>query len=117
RVGRTKRLVSYTQLDRPLTNLEAIYERAVAAKANAVKFTGPTPTLDAAWPLLAAVTKKRNVPVVGMGIGRPGITFSLLGARYGSPWIYAALEQGMETHPGQATIRELEETFRYRDIG
>lgn len=116
RFGKTKRLISFTRLDKPLGNVEAVYERAAACKADAIKFTGPTPTLDAAWPLLAAVTKKRDVPVVGMGIGRPGLTFALLGRKFGSPWIYAALEKGMESYEGQATVGELDATYHWREI-
>jgi 3-dehydroquinate dehydratase/shikimate dehydrogenase len=81
-----------------------------------VKFTWPTPTLDDAWPLLAAVSQKRILPVVGMGLGRADLTFSLLGRKYGSPWIYAALEQGMEAYSGQETVFELDETYYWRDI-
>jgi 3-dehydroquinate dehydratase/shikimate dehydrogenase len=117
RFGNTKRVVSYTSLHKPLANLEPIIEKAVAAKADVVKLVGPTPTLDAAWPLLATISKKRNIPVVGMGLGKPGVMFSLLGLKYGAPWIYAALERGLETHEGQATISELAETYRWRDIG
>ena len=75
------------------------------------KFTCPTPDLDSAWPLLAAVAKKRELPVVGMGLGRGGITFSLLGRKVGSPWIYATLEKGMEDDQGQGTILELNEFY------
>jgi len=69
RFGSTKRVVSHTSLDKPLTNLEPVIEKAIAAKADVVKFVGPTPTLDAAWPLLATISKKRAMPVVGMGLG------------------------------------------------
>jgi 3-dehydroquinate dehydratase/shikimate dehydrogenase len=117
RFGNTKRVVSYTNLKSPLTNLEPIIEKAIAAKADVVKFVGPTPTLDAAWPLLATISKKRDIPVVGMGLGKPGVMFSLLGLKYGAPWIYAALEEGLEAHEGQATITELNEIYRWRDIG
>lgn len=117
RFGDTKRVVSYTSLNKPLANLEPIIDEAIAARADVVKFVGPTPTLDAAWPLLATISKKRKVPVVGMGLGKPGVMFSLLGLKYGAPWIYAALEEGLEAHEGQATITELNETYRWRDIG
>lgn len=117
RFGKTKRVVSYTKLDKPLTNIEPTYERAVAAKADVVKFVGPTPTLDAAWPLLATVSKKRTVPVVGMGLGRSGLMFSVLGLKFGSPWIYAALEKGLEAYEGQPTVTEMDEIYRWRDIG
>jgi len=117
RFGETKRVVSYTSLDKPLGNVDAIFQKASEAKADIVKFTWPTPNLDAAWPLLVAVSKKRELPVVGMGLGRASSMFSLMGRKYGSPWIYAALEKGMEAHPGQATVWELDEIYRWRDIG
>jgi len=117
RFGSTKRVVSHTSLDKPLTNLEPVIEKAIAAKADVVKFVGPTPTLDAAWPLLATISKKRAMPVVGMGLGKPGVMFSLLGLKYGAPWIYAALEKGLEAHEGQATVTEMNESYHWRDIG
>lgn len=117
RFGKTKRVISYTSLDRPLSsNIDAIFEQAKKVNADVVKFTWPTPTLEAAWPLLSAVSKKRDIPVVGLGLGRTGLTFSLLGRKYGSPWIYAALEKGMESFEGQATVFELDETYGWRSI-
>jgi 3-dehydroquinate dehydratase/shikimate dehydrogenase len=56
------------------------------------------------------------LPVVGLGLGRCGLTFSLLGRKYGSPWIYAALEKGMEAFPGQPTVGELDEIYRWRNV-
>ncbi len=117
RFGKTKRVISYTSLDRALTtNIDAIFDQAAKVNADVVKFTWPTPTLEAAWPLLAAVSKKRAIPVVGLGLGRTGLTFSLLGRKYDSPWIYAALERGMEQFEGQATVFELDETYGWRSI-
>lgn len=117
RFGKTQRVVSQTSLDRPLDDIESMMEDAIAAKADVIKFTWPTQTLEAAWPLLAAVSQKRSTPVVGMGIGRGGLTFSLLGRKYGSPWIYAALEKGMEAFPGQPTVGDLDDIYRWREIG
>ncbi|MCH7989819.1 MAG: type I 3-dehydroquinate dehydratase [Planctomycetes bacterium] len=116
RFGDTKRVVSYTSLDKPLGKVDDIFTEAADADADVVKFTWPTPNLDAAWPLLVAVSKKRKLPVVGMGLGRASLMFSLMGLKYGSPWIYAALEKGMEAHPGQATVWELEEIHRWGEI-
>jgi 3-dehydroquinate dehydratase/shikimate dehydrogenase len=117
RFGKTQRVVSHTSLDRPLGNIESVFDEAVAAKADIIKFTWPTQTLEAAWPLLAAVSQKRSIPVVGLGIGRGGLTFSLLGRKYGSPWIYAALEKGMEAFPGQPTVGDLDDIYRWRQVG
>ncbi len=116
RFGKTKRVVSYTSLDKPLGNVDDVFERAAQANADVVKFTWPTPTLEAAWPLLAAVSQKRDLPVVGLGLGLAGLTFSLLGRKYGAPWIYGALEKGMEAYNGQATVHELDEIYGWRDL-
>ena len=117
RFGKVQRVVSHTSLDRPLNNIETIFDEAVAAKADVIKFTWPTQTLEAAWPLLAAVSQKRSIPIVGLGLGRCGLTFSLLGRKYGSPWIYAALEKGMEAFPGQPSVGDLDGLYRWRQVG
>jgi 3-dehydroquinate dehydratase/shikimate dehydrogenase len=116
RFGNTKRVIAYTSLNRPLSKIDEIFDRCWKAKADVVKFTWLTEDMDAAWPLLAAVTQHREVPIVGIGIGRSGLTFSLLGRKYGSPWIYAALERGMETFPKQPTVWELKEDYRWDEI-
>ncbi|MEQ9407753.1 MAG: type I 3-dehydroquinate dehydratase [Fuerstiella sp.] len=117
RFGQTKRVISYTSLNRPPGKIDEIFEQCWKAKADVVKVTWPTDDLDAAWPLLAAVTQARELPVVGQGIGKSGLTFSLLGRKYGSPWIYAALERGMEAYDGQPTVWQLEEEYCWGDIG
>lgn len=118
RFGKVQRVISHTSLNRPLGhNIDEMFDEAVAAKADVIKFTWPTPTLESAWPLLAAVSQKRALPVVGLGLGRCGLTFSLLGRKYDSPWIYAALEKGMEAFPGQPTVGDLDDLYRWRNVG
>lgn len=117
RFGKTQRVISYTSLGRPLGNVDEVFDEAVSAQADVIKFTWPTETLEAAWPLLAAVSQKRAIPIVGLGLGRCGLSFSLLGRKYGSPWIYAALEKGMEAFPGQPTVGELDDIYRWREVG
>jgi 3-dehydroquinate dehydratase / shikimate dehydrogenase len=116
RFGNVQRVISFTRLDRPEHDIDGIFDEAAQANADVVKFHWPTPTIDDAWPLLAAVSQKKRLPIVGMGVGRPELTFSLLGTKYGSPWVYAALEKGMEAHEGQATVFELTGIYHIRDI-
>ena len=52
-----------------------------------------------------------------LGIGKPGIMLSVLGKKIGTPWTYAALEKGMESYPGQPSVRELRDIFHYEAIG
>ncbi|NNJ27684.1 type I 3-dehydroquinate dehydratase [Alienimonas chondri] len=117
RFGETKRLVAFHSPNKPLKKIAATVDRAVKElHADAVKFTWPTPDLAAAWPLIYAVSQKLSVPVVGQGIGGGGLTFSLLARMLGSPWIYAALEQGMEDVEGQPTVEALESVYDARAI-
>lgn len=116
RFGDTKRVISFTRLDRPELDIEKIFDEAANAQADIVKFCWPTPNIDFAWPLMAAISQKRFLPVVGQGMGRAELTFSLLGLKYKSPWIYAALEKGMEAHRGQANVHELRETYHADEI-
>jgi 3-dehydroquinate dehydratase / shikimate dehydrogenase len=111
RFGATKRVISISSLARPLDNVKELFDQAWQSKADVVKFVWPTRTLEEAWPLLKAVAEKREIPVVGQGIGACGITFALLGRKYGSPWLYAALEKGMEAFPGQTTAFDLDEIY------
>lgn len=116
RFGSTKRVVSYTNLNEALGNVDSIYEEALQKKADVVKFTWKTDTIDEAWTMLAAINKKRETPVVGLGVGKSSRMLSILGLRYGAPWIYAALERGMEAHKGQATLFELDEVYASSQI-
>lgn len=116
RYGNTRRVVSFTSLDAPIADVERIYTQARNNDADVVKFSFPTRTLDATWPLLSAVAQYREPPIVGTGLGRAGLMFSLLGRKFNSPWIYAALEKGMESYDAQPTINDLDELYGCRSI-
>ena len=116
RFGDVKRVVSFTRLDRPEPKPAELIEEAKALDADIVKFMWPTPTLEDAWPLLALTVGKTKLPVVAIGIGPAGLTFNLLALRHGAPWVYAALEPGMEVCEGQATLFELTERHRAATI-
>lgn len=116
RYGNVERVVAFTNLDGPETDLEELLERARGCNADVVKFCWPMESLEDAWPLLKMVATKRSLPIVGMGHGRAEITFSLLGQKFQAPWIYAALEKGMEAHNGQPTVSEMTEVFSANEI-
>ncbi len=117
RFGKTKRLISFTSLEGAPENVDDVYERAARANADVVKFSWPTPTFEAAWPLLRIIAQKSRAPTVGLGIGRAAVTLALLGRYFGVPWSYAALEKGLEAVPGQPTVAELKDVYAWDDIG
>ncbi len=117
RFGATKRVIAFTSLSSLPDDVNGMFDDAWNAKADIVKFTWPTKTFEQTWPLLKAVADKRELPVVGLGIGRSGITYSLLGRKFNSPWIYAALEKGMEAFSGQTTVFDLREIYDLDALG
>ncbi len=112
RFGKTRRIISYNSLNKPPGKVEELYAEAVnQLKADVVKVTWRTDTLDTAWSMLAAVSKRREKPLVGLGQGQSSLMLSMLSMRYGAPWVYAALEKGMEAYPGQPTVFDLHEIY------
>lgn len=112
RFGNVRRIVSCSKM----RTIKDIFAQARDCDADVIKLAWPTRNLDEMWPMLAAVSGDQKLPIVGMGMDRAGITFSLLAKKYGSPWIYAALEERMEVYPGQATVWELREAFALDEI-
>ena len=117
RFGKTKRLISVTSLNGPPNDLDAIFEEAATLKADAIKFSWPTPTFETAWPLIKLFSQKHALPVVGLGIGRASLALALIGRMLEAPWSYAALERGLESVPGQPTVGDLKENYAWDDIG
>ncbi len=117
RFGKTKRLISVMSLNGPPDDVDAAYDEAAKANADVIKFAWPASTFEAVWPLLKIISQKRQIPTVGLLIGRSALTLALLGRALDVPWSYAALERGLESVPGQPTVRDLKEIYCWDDIG
>ena len=56
-------------------------------------------------------------PVAAFAMGEAGTWTRVALARYGAPWVYAALDRTRPTAPGQPTLEEWLSTWRARRIG
>jgi 3-dehydroquinate dehydratase/shikimate dehydrogenase len=110
-----KRVISYTNLEETPADLADIYADAQAKKPDVIKLTTLARTPEEAWPLVQILARPA-VPTVVVGLGKPGVMLSVLGAKIGAPWTYAALERGMEAYPDQPTVHDLETVYHYRAI-
>jgi 3-dehydroquinate dehydratase/shikimate dehydrogenase len=110
-----QRVISYTNLHETPANLAEIYAQAQTKSPDVIKLTTLARTPEEAWPLVQ-ILARAPIPTVVVGLGKPGIMLSVLGAKIGAPWTYAALERGMEAYPDQPTVRDLEEVYHYRVI-
>lgn len=111
RFGTAKRVISFSRIDERPRDLDAVYEQCLRLDADVVKLAYRTETLEDAWTLLAAVARKREKPLVGIGLGASGRMLTILGLRYGAPWVYAALEPSMRLFEHQATLFDLQEVY------
>lgn len=110
-----KRVISYTNLRETPPDILGIYEEAKEKRPDVIKLTTLARTPEEAWPLVQ-ILAKATLPTVVVGLGKPGIMLTLLGKRIGAPWAYAALERGMEAYPGQPTVSDLRELYRFEEI-
>jgi 3-dehydroquinate dehydratase/shikimate dehydrogenase len=111
----SKRVISYTNRDETPADIADIYAKAQTKSPDVIKLTTLARTPEEAWPLVQ-ILARAPVPTVVVGLGKPGVMLSVLGAKIGAPWTYAALERGMEAHPDQPTVSDLEEVYHYRAI-
>jgi 3-dehydroquinate dehydratase/shikimate dehydrogenase len=111
-----QRVISYTNLKETPKDIDAIYEQLQTKKPDVIKITCRTRTPEEAWPLIQLLNKP-PVPTVVVGQGSAGLMLTLIGRKIGAPWVSAALEKGMEAYEGQPTVGDLDEIYRYRDIG
>ncbi len=111
-----KRVVSYTNLHETPKDIDSIYDQLQTKKPDIIKVTCKVSTPEEAWPLLHLLNKP-PVPTVIIGQGTAGLMLAFIGRKVGAPWISAAMEKGMEAFPAQPTVRDLDEIYRYRDIG
>lgn len=115
RFGPTKRVISYTSLAETPDDVADIYARAQQLDPDVIKLTALARTPEEAWPLVQILARS-PVPTVVVGLGKPGIMLTVLGKKIGAPWAYAALEKGMEAHPDQPTVNDLNTIYHYPAI-
>ena len=111
----SKRVISYTNLRETPSDILDIYEDMKTKRADVIKLVTLARTPEEAWPLVQ-ILAKAIVPTVVVGLGKPGIMLAILSRKLGAPWVYAALERGMEAYPDQPTVSDLESIYRLQDI-
>jgi 3-dehydroquinate dehydratase/shikimate dehydrogenase len=92
-----------------------LYAEAQTKDPDVIKIIAQVETPEEAWPLVQILAKP-PVPTVVVGLGKTGTMLATLAKKVDSPWTYAALEKGMEAHPGQPTVHELRNVYHIEKI-
>ena len=111
----SKRVISYTNLRETPFDIDQIYEDMKTKRPDVIKLVTLARTPEEAWPLVQILAKS-VVPTVVVGLGKPGVMLAILSQKLGAPWIYAALERGLEAYPGQPTVEDFRDIYRLQDV-
>lgn len=65
--------------------------------------------------LTARLRAEDGRPAVALAMGEEGVISRLLAKKFGAAFMFAALEHGAESAPGQVTVAELRETYRWEE--
>jgi 3-dehydroquinate dehydratase / shikimate dehydrogenase len=60
--------------------------------------------------------RSRSARVVGIAMGEEGLVSRVLGPRAGAAFTFASLDDGIETAPGQVTMRTLRDLYRLEQL-
>jgi 3-dehydroquinate dehydratase/shikimate dehydrogenase len=107
-----KRLVSYHNMREVPGDLEKIHERMCSQDADVVKVAVRLQHPDENLRLLNLV-KTAKKPTVALGMGDLGMPARVLGAKYGSPFTYAAFNKERGIAPGLPSFDELHKVYHY----
>ncbi|MEO6593495.1 MAG: type I 3-dehydroquinate dehydratase, partial [Planctomycetota bacterium] len=98
--------------------LPAIRDRLHALPGTVAKIAVTAHDLADAAPVLdlLATTDQREMPTIAFAMGRTAWPVRVLACAMGAPFVYASVEEGAETAPGQVPVALLAGLFRVREL-
>ena len=115
RRGRTKRIVSYHNFEETPANLAAIHDELVKAGADIAKVTVMANDITDNLRIFDLL-KHAQIPTIGLCMGERGLISRILSPKFGGFLTFASAEAGRESAPGQPSVRELRDLYRYDAI-
>lgn len=110
-----KRIVSYHNMRETPADLEKIHERMCLQEADVVKIA-VTAHRAADNLRVLELLRTPTKPTVALGMGDLGTPSRILGARYGSPFAYAAFNKERGIAPGLPSFEELKQIYQYEQL-
>jgi 3-dehydroquinate dehydratase/shikimate dehydrogenase len=124
--GKTRRIISYHNLETMPVNLEGLYREMMAKKPHFIKIAVTPKSFDEMYRFLSFVQKKNKdgkkllgekaVRVVGICMGEMGKAARILSKRFSMPYTYATFSEDRIIAPGMLVYRELLDLYRYDQI-
>lgn len=115
RYGATKRVISYHNFVETPPNLEQIHHAMSKLDADVIKIAtlanNPIDNIR-----ILRLCRDSKIPTVAFCMGEMGIISRILCGKFGSPWTYASIHEERLMAPGQLSLRQMVEEFRYDRI-
>ena len=111
-----KLVLSHHDFEKMPADLPDIADRMDKAGADVVKVVATAG--DAADNLAVLDVLRRSAkPAVALAMGEYGIPSRILARKFGAAWTYASLARGAESAPGQLTIDDMLDLYRFKSTG
>ena len=115
RYGKTKRIVSYHNFVETPNNLEQIHQAILKLDPDVIKIaTLANNPLDNIRAL--RLCRDSKVPTVAFCMGEMGLISRILCGKFGSPWTFASAHEERLMAPGQLSLRQMTDEYRYDQI-
>lgn len=115
RYGETKRIVSYHNFDETPIELLDIHKRMSQLDADVIKIVTMA-NRPADNVRVLEMVETADIPTVGFCMGEFGTISRILCGRAGSPFTYAGFSREREMAPGQLTLAETRNLYRFNRI-
>lgn len=113
--GGTKVIVSFHDFDKTPDDLSSIIMRMVSSGADVAKVV--CMANDQADNLkLLSLLEKPYIPTIAFAMGERGVPSRILAGKLGGFLTFASLGQGRSSAPGQPTVDDLANLYRYRSL-
>ncbi|HWL07995.1 MAG TPA: shikimate dehydrogenase [Planctomicrobium sp.] len=115
RYGKTKRIISYHNMQETPDDLEEIHERLSKLDADVVKVvTMANSPIDNVR--LLNLVKNSKVPTVAFCMGEYGLVSRILCGKFGAPFTYCTFSKERVMAPGQLPFDEMKKLYRFDQI-
>ncbi|HMO34602.1 MAG TPA: shikimate dehydrogenase [Gemmatales bacterium] len=115
RFGQVKRIVSYHNPREIPKNLEEIFGKMHHQDADVLKVAVKIDRPQDMWRVMRLM-KHGKKPTIAIAMGDYGLPTRILGARYGSPFTYAAYNKERGIAPGMFSFDEMKDIYHYDKI-
>lgn len=115
RYGKTKRIVSFHDMEQTPDNLPELHASMAAHDADIVKIACMANRFADNVRMIELV-RQAQIPTIGICMGELGMITRLLADRLGSPFTYATFSGGKPMAPGQLDWKQMRDLYRFSEI-